>query len=84
MGIRLHNFSNNVNRKKSLDNIMLDLAKAFNTVPHNEFLYKLRLYGMEIKLQAYFSSFLDGCSHRVVLEGRKSYPPYFLNSAVLH
>ena len=52
--------------------IHLDFSKAFDKVPHNRLLMKLRHYGVRGHLHDWISSFLLGCTQCVVLDGQSS------------
>ena len=70
-----HNdLSDAMDKKKSSDVIILDFTKAFDTVPHERLLLKLRHYGISNRIVSWLSSFLVGRTQRVVLEGHVSSP----------
>ena len=50
-----------------VDAIYLDFRKAFNSVPHNELLAKLRSFGITGKLWNWFQSYLSGRLHYVAI-----------------
>jgi len=49
-----------VDKGCSLDIVYLDLAKAFDKVPHQRLLNKLRAYGIHGKLHAWITDWLVG------------------------
>jgi ribonucleases P/MRP protein subunit RPP40 len=49
--------------------IFLDWAKAFDKVPHERLLSKLKHYGIEGQLLRWFESFLTGRTQHVVMFG---------------
>ena len=51
---------------------LCDFSKAFDTIPHKEFLNKLHSYGIEGNIHQWLSSFLQNRSMRVVVEGEHS------------
>ena len=51
------------------DVIVMDFSKAFDKVPHQELLYKLSNYGVNIVTLSWLKSFLSNRKQRVVLEG---------------
>jgi hypothetical protein len=51
------------------DVIFLDLAKAFDSVPHERLILKLRSYGIEGSLLSWFRHFITGRKQRVVIRG---------------
>ena len=64
--------SSALDQKKSVDVVILDFTKAFDTVPHLRLLSKLKYYSINDQLLSWISSFLIGRSQRVVLEGKTS------------
>ena len=68
-----------VMRKYCLDNyccrlLLVDLAKAFDTVPHMRLLHKLNYYGIRGSTHKWISSWLSGRSQQVVLDSQASDP----------
>lgn len=57
---------------KQVDTIYFDFAKAFDTVPHQRLLAKLKSYGITGNLLSWISSFLSDREQRVVINGCKS------------
>ena len=55
-----------------MDSIMLDFSKAFDTVPHNRLLHKLKFYGIREKTHEWPSIWLTQRTQRVVLDGQSS------------
>ena len=56
----------------SLDIVYLDLAKAFDKVPHQRLLNKLKAYGIHGKLHVWIADWLVGRRQRVCLQGEYS------------
>eukprot|EP00112_Aurelia_sp_Birch-Aquarium-sp1_P011593 Seg2436.1 transcript_id=Seg2436.1/GoldUCD/mRNA.D3Y31 product="LINE-1 reverse transcriptase" protein_id=Seg2436.1/GoldUCD/D3Y31 len=56
----------------SLDAVYLDFAKAFDTVPHERLLVKLKGYGIKGKVLEWIRHFLSGRRQRVVVNGHCS------------
>ena len=52
---------------ENVDEIMLDLSKAFDLVPHNGLIHKLKGYGIGSELLDWFEDFLKDRKQRVVL-----------------
>ncbi|PFX23340.1 RNA-directed DNA polymerase from mobile element jockey [Stylophora pistillata] len=52
--------------------IYLDMAKAFDKVPHEKLLYKLEMVGVRGQLLAWFRSYLTNRRRRTVIEGHAS------------
>ena len=55
-----------------VDVIQLDFAKAFDKVPHQRLMYKLRFYGVRGNTARWIQSFLSNRKQRVLLEGEMS------------
>ena len=55
-----------------VDEIFLDLQKAFDTVPHQRLLYKLRKVGIQGELLEWIRSFLTGRKQRVAIQNSYS------------
>ena len=62
----------NMARKLPVDVIFLDFAKAFDKVPHQRMLYKLKMYGIEGNLLDWIKAFLLNRSQRVILGDTQS------------
>ena len=67
-----HDLSKFLNNKSQVDMIIMDFSKAFNTVPHNRLLNKLKRYGINNKTHAWISKFLTSREQRVVVSGEHS------------
>ena len=52
-----------------IDNIYLDFAKAFDKVPHDLLLLKLKCYGIKGKVLKWIKSFLTNRRQRVHVNG---------------
>ena len=55
-----------------LDAVYLDISKAFDSVPHMELLYKLRLFGITGNLWGWFQKYLLGRYHCVDINNHLS------------
>ena len=55
-----------------VDLILLDFSKAFDKVPHQRLLYKLRMYGIDGKHAVWIENFLTDRTQKVVVEGTTS------------
>ena len=55
-----------------VDVACLDFAKAFDSVPHQKLLCKLRGYGIHGKLLEWIKAFLVGRRQKVMIRGSKS------------
>ena len=54
---------------KQVDAVVMDFSKAFDKVPHNRLIYKLREYGIDDRTTAWIEHWLSGRSQQVVIEG---------------
>ena len=57
---------------KQTDVIFMDIAKAFDTVPHNRLRHKLQWYGIVGNTYQWISSFLSDCHQKVVIDNISS------------
>ena len=55
-----------------VDVVYLDFSKAFDSVPHQRLLVKLRAYGMQGKLLDWIKAFLTHRQQRVIINNSKS------------
>ena len=60
------------NDKDQVDLIILDFSKAFDIVPHQKLLHKLRNYGINGKLNTWIEQFLSNREQRVLVDGEFS------------
>ena len=58
-----------LNNRLSTHCVFLDFAKAFDSVPHQRLLLKLKAYGINGSMLRWFSSFLTTRRQRVVING---------------
>ena len=63
-----------VDERQGVDVILLDLSKAFNSVPHNLLLTKLSGLGIGRDLLRWIRNYLDNRSFRVKVNGVLSDP----------
>jgi len=61
-----------VDRGKGVDVVFLDLAKAFDKVPHQRLLAKVRAHGVDGKVAAWIRAWLLGRKQGVCVEGAAS------------
>ena len=66
-----HTWAKSFDERKSTDVIFLDFEKAFDSVPHNRLLVKLKNYGIKGQL-LWLSDFLSRMLQRVTIEGSQS------------
>ena len=64
----LYDLTNSYDHSTQSDLILLDLAKAFDTVPHRRLLYKLSWYGIRGQTLQWIESFLTNRYQKVVVE----------------
>jgi len=64
--------NNILDTRTQTDVIYFDLSKAFDSVPHAPLLLKLKSFGINGKLHAWFSSYLSNREQRVTLDGNTS------------
>ena len=59
----------NSDKNIQTDLIIMDFAKAFDKVPHQRLLYKLKFYGIKNQTLNWISAFLSNRTQTVVLDG---------------
>ena len=64
--------TNNLDKGKQTDCLIMDFSKAFDKVSHSLLLHKLNHYGITGKTNQWIKSFLNDRSQSVVVEGEKS------------
>ena len=70
--ITIDDLMQNYNSGIQTDVAILDFSKAFDTVPHDKLIGKLRSYGIQGPLLAWLSHFLSDRTMRVICEGKQS------------
>ena len=55
-----------------IDMVILDFSKAFDTVPHQKLLFKMKQYGVDGNINALLCDFLTNRKMRVVIDGEES------------
>ena len=68
----LEKWTKAVDDGNEIDCIYFDFMKAFDKVPHNRLLSKLKSYNIDISVQAWVAAFLRERRQRVVVNGEKS------------
>ena len=68
-----HDFLKRLDKKEKVDIAILDFSKAFDVVPHQRLLRKLRMYGLGGKCVSWISDFLDNRTQSVLVEGIRSH-----------
>jgi hypothetical protein len=67
-----HDLATCLNKKSQIDLVIMDFAKAFDSVPHNRLLFKLKRYGIQTNTHTWISNFLKHREQRVVVGGEHS------------
>ncbi len=70
--ITTHDLASLRDRGTQVDMAILDFSKAFDTVPHNKLLHKLKRYGVGGSIHAWVASFLKQRDQCVVVDGQQS------------
>ena len=70
--ITLHDLLHWRDQKVQVDMVVLDFAKAFDTVPHRSLLGKLQHYGIDDDILNWVSAFLTCRTQSVVVDGQTS------------
>ena len=68
-----HDLAQSLDKKKQTDLAILDFSKAFDRVPHQRLLKKLRHYGIQGNTHKWIESCLSGRTQQVIIEGESSY-----------
>ena len=72
LAIFIHDIQSALDKRKEIDAFFLDLAKVFDTYPHQHLLLKLKSFGINNGIITWISSFLSGKQQRVVIDGISS------------
>ena len=70
-----HDLLSRLDQMHVIDLAVLDFSKAFDTVPHNRLIRKLRLFGIEGKTLSWVHCFLSNRTQSVVVNGIRSHGP---------
>ena len=73
--LTINDLSRGLNDKQQIDAILLDFSKAFDRVPHQRLLLKLKHYGVRGNILSWIEDFLSARTQEVIIEGSKSSPP---------
>ena len=71
--VTTHDLLKRLDKHEEVDIAILDFSKAFDVVPHQRLLRKLRLYGIERRTLNWISCFLQGRTQSVVVDGVRSH-----------
>ena len=72
LAVTIEVLTTSFDRSTKTDIAILDFSKAFDTVPHNKLLHKLKAYGIQGNLHLWIESFLCNRHMKVVVEGESS------------
>ena len=72
----MHNLATSLHAGEQIDNIYLDMEKAFDRVPHEKLLYKLEYLGFRNPLLHWIGDYLTDRRHRVSIDGISSHWKY--------
>ena len=68
----VHNLATSLDAGEQIDNIYLDMEKAFDRVPHEKLLYKLEYLGIRNPLLHWIGDYLTDRRHRPSIDGISS------------
>ena len=68
----LDDWFSSLDKRTKTDVLLLDLSRAFDSVPHQRLLHKLHYFGVRNRTLEWIKSFLLGRSQRVQVNGEKS------------
>ena len=68
----VHSLAKTLDSGGQTDVIYLDMAKAFDRVPHEKLMYKLEMFELRNPLLAWIKDYLTNRHHRVIIEGTTS------------
>jgi len=68
----VHSLAKTLDSGGQTDVIYLDMAKAFDRVPHEKLVYKLEMFGLRNPLLAWIKDYLTNRRRRVIIEGTAS------------
>ena len=70
--LAIEDWTEKLENGEPVDVIYLDFRKAFDSVPHQRLINKLRSYGLGQNLTSWIANFLTGRTQRVIVEGTYS------------
>ena len=74
LALLVHDILTSAEKNKQVDAIFLDFRKAFDKVPHQKLLYKLKVAGINVEVINWIKNFLSDREQRVVIDGVSSNP----------
>ena len=72
--LTIDDLARGMNHKQQIDAKLLDFSKAFDRVPHQRLLLKLKHYGVRGNILSWIGDFLSARTQEVIIEGSKSSP----------
>ncbi len=69
-----HDLMSRLDQKEEIDIGVLDFSKAFDVVPHQRLMRKIRLYGISGRTSDWIAEFLNGRTQSVLVDGVRSHP----------
>ena len=70
--LTVNDLAENIDHNQQVDLILLDFSKAFDKVPHQRLLHKIKHYGIRGKTHQWLRDFLDNRTQQVLVEGQTS------------
>jgi len=70
--LTLHGLARSIENNEQMDVILLDFSKAFDKVPHERLLHKIKHYGIRDNILEWLRDFLSGRNQKVLVEGKES------------
>ena len=67
----INDLARGLNDKQQIDAVLLDFSKAFDRVPHQRLLLKLKHYGVRGNILSWIEDFLSARTQKVIIEGSK-------------
>lgn len=68
----IHDFAKAIDTREQIDVIAIDLAKAFDKVPHNKLIYKLETVGLNATVIKWIKAYLTDRKQQAKLDGHVS------------
>ena len=72
--LTIDDLARGLNDKQQTDAVLLDFSKAFDCVPHQRLLLKLKHYGVRGNILSWIEDFLSARTQEIIIEGSKSSP----------
>ena len=72
--LTIEDLARGLNDKQQIDAVLLDFSKAFDRVPHQGLLLKLKHYGVRGNILSWIEDFLSARTQEIIIKGSKSSP----------